>query len=148
MMSQSPCDPQKPAGRVLTVCQKPGEQHLNLPKIAVVVGLLLLIQGIGFFVATGSKSPTALIPSGVGLPVLLLGLLAFQPNLRKLTMHIAAALGVLGLLAALGRIATAGLHWTPAGVSLSLMVLLCGLFVALCVQSFIAARRRQRAVGT
>ena len=120
---------------------------MNLPKIAVAVGLLLLIQGIGFFVATGAKSPTALIPSGVGLPILVLGWLAFRPNLRKHAMHIAAVFGVLGLLAALGRIAKAGLHLTPAGASLSLMVLLCGVFVALCVQSFIAARRRQRTAG-
>jgi len=57
-------------------------------------------------------------------------------------MHVAAALGVLGLLAAIGRIATAGLSLSAAGISLMIMVLLTGSFVLVCVKSFVDARRR------
>jgi peptidoglycan/LPS O-acetylase OafA/YrhL len=118
---------------------------MNMPKLTVVVGLLLVIQGLGFYFWGTTKSPTALIPSAIGLPMLILGVFAFRERLRKHMMHVAAALGTLGLLAALGRIATAGLHLSAAGVSLSLMVVLCGGFLGLCVKSFVDARLRQRA---
>jgi hypothetical protein len=118
---------------------------MNMPKIAVAVGSLLILQGVGFYVGTASKSVTALIPAFVGLPILVLGTLAFKESVRKHAMHAAAALGILGLLAAVGRIAMAGLRLSPAGVSLVIMVLLTGGFVLLCVKSFVDARRRQRA---
>jgi hypothetical protein len=57
--------------------------------------------------------------------------------------------GVLGFLAAVGRlVSTLAKGGTPtplAGTSLGLMALLCGLFVALCVRSFINARRQRLA---
>jgi hypothetical protein len=83
-----------------------------------------------------------LIPAFVGLPILLLGILACKESARKHAMHAAAALGLLGLLAAVGRIAMAGLSFTPVGASLVIMVLLTGGFVLLCVKSFVDARRR------
>ena len=117
---------------------------MNMPKIAVAVGVLLLIQGIGFYFGTASKSVTALIPSFVGLPILILGVIAFRESARKHAMHLAALLATLGLLAAVGRMASAGLHLSPAGVSLVLMTILTGGFLVLCIKSFIDARRRQR----
>jgi len=115
---------------------------MNTPKTAVAIGTLLVIQGIGFFIGTDSRSVTALIPAFVGLPILLMGLLAFKESARMHAMHVAAALGVLGLLAAIGRIATAGLSLSAAGISLIIMVLLTGSFVLVCVKSFVDARRR------
>ena len=120
---------------------------MPMPTISIMVGVLLLLQGVGFYLGTPSKSPTALIPAAVGLPILLLGLLALKPNIRKHAMHVAAMLGMLGLLAALGRLAMAGLQLTPAGISLLLMVVLCGGFLVLCVKSFVDARIRQRAAA-
>jgi uncharacterized membrane protein len=117
---------------------------MNMPKLTVVVGLLLVLQGLGFYFGGTTKSPTALIPSAVGVVLLICGVLALRESLRKHLMHVAAAVGTLGLLAALGRIASAGLHLTPAGISLSLMAVLCGGFVALCVKSFIDARLRRQ----
>lgn len=115
---------------------------MNMPKTAIVIGMLLVMQGIGFYFGTGSKSVTALIPAFVGLPILLLGTVALKESARKHAMHAAAALGVLGLLAAVGRIAAAGLSLTAAGASLVIMVVLTGGFVCLCVKSFVDARRR------
>jgi hypothetical protein len=115
---------------------------MNTPKTAIAIGTLLVIQGIGFYIGTDSRSVTALIPAFVGLPILLMGLLAFKESARMHAMHVAAALGVLGLLAAIGRIATAGLSLSAAGISLMIMVLLTGSFVLVCVKSFVDARRR------
>jgi hypothetical protein len=114
---------------------------MNMPKLAVLIGVLLVVQGVGFYVATTSKSVTALIPAFIGLPILLLGALALKESARKHAMHAAAALGALGLLAAAGRLATAGLSLSPAGASLVIMVLLTGGFLCLCVKSFVDARR-------
>ncbi len=121
---------------------------MNMPKISVVVGVLLIAQGIGFYAATATTSLTALIPAAIGLPILVLGIVAFNPSVRRHAMHAAVILGMLGLLAATGRIATAGLSLSPAGASLSIMVLLCGGYIALCIKSFIDARRRQREAET
>ena len=117
---------------------------INMPKISVAVGMLLIAQGIGFYAGTGTKSLTALIPAAIGLPILALGFAAFLPRVRIYAMHVAAMLGTLGLLAAIGRLATAGLSLSPAGASLSIMTLLCGGYLAACVKSFLDARRRQR----
>ena len=51
-----------------------------MPKITLLVGVLLVIEGLGFYVATGTKSITALIPTFVGLPILVLGILAFNAS--------------------------------------------------------------------
>lgn len=121
---------------------------MNMPRLAMATGILLVVQGIGFYIGTGGKSVTALIPGFVGLPILVLGMMAWRAQWRKHAMHAAAVMGLLGLLAAGGRIASAGLHRSPAGASLLIMVVLCGGFLALCVQSFVDARRRQRAGET
>ncbi|MHC4399042.1 MAG: hypothetical protein ACYTG0_05110 [Planctomycetota bacterium] len=118
-----------------------------MPKVAVAVAALLIIQGVAFYVGTPSKSPTALIPAAVGLPILILGILAVRQTARKHAMHGAAAFALLGLLAAVWRIAARGVSWSAAGVSLLLMVVICGGFVALCVKSFLDARRRQAATA-
>jgi peptidoglycan/LPS O-acetylase OafA/YrhL len=117
---------------------------MSMPRIAIVMGLLMVIQGVGFYFGTGMTSVTALIPTFVGAPILLLGLLALRESLRMHAMHFAAVLGLLGLLAALGRIGMAGLSVSAASTSLLLMVLLCAVFLALCIKSFRDARRRQR----
>ena len=83
----------------------------NMPQLAIVIGLLLIVEGAGFYVGTGAESPTALIPAFVGLPILLLGALAFRAGARKHAMHGVVILALLGLLAPIGRIASAGLAW-------------------------------------
>jgi SNF family Na+-dependent transporter len=66
-------------------------------------------------------------------------------------MHLAAMIGLLGFLAAAGRLLSAlltkGKPQGVAGASVILMTLLCAVFVALCVNSFIQARRRRRAAA-
>lgn len=147
-MDKTSCHPKHSAAEeeetVFAATQRNRERksQINMPKTAIVIGTLLVVQGIGFYFGTGTKSVTALIPALVGLPILLLGTVALKESARKHAMHAAAALGVLGLLAAIGRIAAAGLSLTPAGASLVIMILLTGGFVCLCVKSFVDARRR------
>ena len=131
-----------------------------MPAVSVLFGLLLIALGVwgrfggvlGLWEPLGFTPPehlsgTALIPAYVGAALMLFGLLAFKESLLKHAMHGAAMFGLLGFAAALGRIVTTGNVKGIGGVSLTAMALLCAIFVALCVNSFIQARRRRRAAA-
>ncbi len=114
--------------------------------------LSLMLLGFGGFVATGSQHPTALIPTGFGLLLGICGLLARKPERRKLFMHIAVTLGLVGFLAtvtSIYKVTQIAQHQVvvrhAAVYSQFIMCLLCLLFVILCVRSFIAARRTRSA---
>jgi hypothetical protein len=130
---------------------------------AVGFGVVLIVVGVGGYVGTGATSLTALIPAGIGLVLVLLGLLARKDNLRKHAMHAAAAVGLISFVS----LAVLGLPKVPtlikegkvtrtvkledgsllerdatAAVVLQLVTgLVCAVFVGLCVNSFIQARR-------
>jgi lysylphosphatidylglycerol synthetase-like protein (DUF2156 family) len=114
---------------------------MNMPRTAIAFGVLLTLQGVGFYIATSSKSVTALIPAFVGIPMLALGLAAFRDFARKHAMHAASAIALLGFLAAVGRMASARIHFSPAGISVLLLALITGGFAALSIKSFVDTRR-------
>ena len=126
--------------------------------VAMVFGILLVGLGcVGYFAPemfpggeAAVRSITALIPAFVGGPLFLLGVLALNENLRKHAMHASAALGLLGFLGAgvqfLRKALGGDFAWGPGTISQAIMAGLCGVFVILCVKSFIDARRaRSRA---
>jgi len=113
----------------------------------IVFGLVLTVLGVAGYFLTGTSSFTALIPAIFGVLLLALGFVARNEGARKHAMHAAAAVALVGFLGAL-----MSLLRTPSGVrsaaalySQLAMVVLTGIFVALCVKSFIAARRARRA---
>lgn len=122
-----------------------------MAKVTLVFAVLLIILGLGFYLGTGSKAPTALIPTWFGVALGIFGLLAISPNegRRKLFMHINVTIGLLGFLGAGGRALfalTSGR--TPDQIALTAQLLMAGLlllYVILCVRSFIAARRTRLA---
>lgn len=112
------------------------------------IGAALILLGLGGYFGTGTSSPTALIPAAFGLLLVLLGGLARDPNRRKMAMHIAVVIGLLGFLGALRGIPatitllSGGTVARPAAaISQAIMAVLMLIFVALCVRSFIEARR-------
>ena len=120
-------------------------------------GLLSLLAVWGYIGAEAeARSATALIPLAVGVPLLVCGLAAMKEAYRMHAMHIAATFGLLGTLAAGGR-GIPGLIKLLSGdetvngravTMVLIMFLLCGVFLILCIKSFIDARRRQKvAVG-
>lgn len=116
-----------------------------MPTKAIITGLILTALGLIGYFAGGMVSFTAFIPAFFGIPILLSGLLARNPNKLKLGMHIAATVGLLGFLAPLGRIIPVALKGefalSLATISMILMSLICLVFVIQCIQSFKAARR-------
>ena len=123
-----------------------------MARTSIVFGLLLIALGVGGFAYTsaGADKPpyTALIPSGFGAALLLLGLVALKDGLRKHAMHLAAMVGLVGFVGgavmlvlplARGR----GVERPFAYLCQAVMAALCLAFVGLCVNSFVQARRRR-----
>ena len=119
-----------------------------MPNIAIAFGVVLTLIGAGFYFGTGASSPTALIPAFVGLPLLLLGVVAIRVKEggRKHVMHAAAVLGLLGFLAPAIRLVSKGFGGAPPAVwEQVIMAVLCLVFLGLCVNSFVQARRTRGA---
>jgi hypothetical protein len=113
------------------------------------IGLALLVIGVGGYVLTGASSITALIPAFIGLPVIVLGLLAGREQWRRHAIHAALVLALLGLLGTLMNVAqlpallTGGNVERPgAVVSSTLTALCCAIYLGLGVRSFRSARRQ------
>ena len=120
-----------------------------MARVTLVVGFVLIGLGLVGYVSSEPRAPTALIPAGFGVVLLLLGLLAFQEKMRKHAMHVAAMIGLLGFLGAgimAVRAALSGEIERPIAVKMQvLMALTCAVFVGLCVKSFIDARKSRKA---
>ncbi len=124
----------------------------------ILSGALLAMVGVtGYLNAVpnveGKVSPTALIPAGFGAALIVCGILAFRESIRKHVMHAAAMVGLLGAVGGfvpLIRQYSKGVAFdptAPAQRSGLLMVLICAVFVGLCVKSFVDARKRRDALG-
>ncbi len=142
---------------------------------ALLFGVILVVIGLaGYFMPSGSagaadqgstiaaenrssvdppaeskSSITALIPACVGVLLLACGLVAMaKPESAKDAMHVAAAIALLGALAATGRgipslikvVSGAEGVNTRATTFLILMAVVCWTYVVLSVRSFLAAR--------
>src|SRR5262245_45361418 len=108
----------------------------------------MVVLGVVAKVATGTESFTPLIPSALGLLMIVCGALALKDNLRKHAMHTAVLIGMVGLLGGLAMLVRAMLsETTPSAWSVGTnvaMAVVCGAFVGLCVKSFIDARRQRQ----
>ena len=119
-----------------------------MPATTRAVGVLLIVLGLASYWLTGRTSITALIPAFFGAAFVLLALAARREPLRKHMMHAAVAIGLLGLLATLGRAIPAvanGQVARPAVLSQLVMAAVLAVYVGLGVKSFIDARRARRA---
>ncbi len=123
----------------------------------LVIALLLILTGLGgYFLGHPDASgethhATALIPAAIGVVLAILGALAFNDKLRKHVMHVAAMVGVIGalgdgvqLVRTINNTAAAADIRQLKLVSMSVTLALLVLFVALCVRSFIQARKNRQ----
>jgi len=111
-------------------------------------GVVLIILGLAGYFGSGMVSLTALIPAAFGLLLLIFGAMAKDDKRRKMAMHIAVVVGLLGFLGTLpgllklGALLSGGDVARPmAVVAQSIMAVLMAIYVAMCVKSFIDARR-------
>jgi hypothetical protein len=134
-----------------------------VPVVTILCGAVLVVIGLdGYADVVGlvrphlTHQPTALIPVFFGAVLVLCGLAAFRPSLLKHAMHLAATVGLIGLVAGaamglpkLPRLLAGESHsesFRPSAVRSQLWTAgVCLVFVVLCVNSFIQARRRRQA---
>ena len=121
-----------------------------MERFAILFGVLLCGLGLVGYFAPGTfgevgpegRSPTALIPAAFGVALLICGIIvSAAPNSRKHVMHVAAAVGLVGAIGGIMPLMRSNFDFGKASaVSGLLMIVLCALFVILCVRSFVLAR--------
>jgi uncharacterized membrane protein len=114
-----------------------------MPKISVVFGILLSVLGLYGYFGMGRVSITALIPLFIGVPIIILGVLAFDENKIKHSMHAASVLILLGLIGSVYRLAHKVIlgNIDESSMILILMSVICIIFLILAINSFIEARK-------
>ena len=119
----------------------------EIPRLTQIVGGALVLEGLVFYVGTGMEHTTSLIPSFVGLPLVLLGIMAGRmPERRKLLMHIAVLFGLICALGGLMGISSLIQGDMGGSTYAQLIMLVIGsVYTFACVQSFIHARKARDA---
>lgn len=118
---------------------------MTMPKISIGLGIILVVLGVVSWLATGMSSFTALIPSALGLVILICGLIGLKKP--KLGIHIALVVALLGIIGTFMNVLQigslfAGTAERPAAVIVSTVTfVLLIVYIVLGVRSFIAARR-------
>lgn len=125
---------------------------MSMTALTRTTGAALILIGVVGYVVSGGASLTALIPAVLGVVILGLGLAASRERLHRHMIHAALAVALLGLLGSLQRALGAGTVLTggdverPVAALASLaVVVVCAVYVAVGVRSFIAARRSRTA---
>ena len=119
----------------------------NMETISKYYGIFLILWGIIISLLSGTKSPTALIPSFLGAFILVPAYLSIKfPEKKKLYMHIVVSVGLLIFLGGFRVLSNLGglfqdRFW--ADISQIMMIITGGIFTYLCVQSFIFARKNK-----
>ena len=122
-----------------------------MPRITVIFSLLYIALGLGGFFLTGAVHKTALIPTYIGVVLLILGLLGGNEKLRMHVMHAALLIGLLALLGTASSLlklpaAIDGTAARPGAVfAQAATAVLSVIYLGVGVRSFIAARRARSA---
>jgi hypothetical protein len=118
-----------------------------MTRLTFAIGGILTVVGIVAYVATGAASVTALIPTFVGLLLLVCAALARRPALHRHSIHAALVIALLGAAGSLMNVVklgevVAGTAQRPSAVVVStIMFVLLVFYIVMGVRSFIAARR-------
>jgi len=121
-----------------------------MAKISMTFGIILIILGLYSYFGISSESITALIPTFLGIPVLILGFLGLNEKYLKHAMHGTAVLMLLGFGGTVGglikffRMLGGEVFERPSAITIqAIMALICLVFLILAIKSFIDARRKR-----
>lgn len=120
-----------------------------MPKLSIGLGSAFVILGLIAYFGTGAASVTALIPAFFGVVFIILGMIARAgENARRHSMHVAAALSLLGIFGSFGgliqlfsMIGGAEVERPLATIAQAIMAVGLIVFLALAVKSFRDARK-------
>jgi hypothetical protein len=121
-----------------------------MAKFSIIFGIILIILGLYSYFGISSESITALIPTFLGIPVLILGFLALNEKFLKHAMHGAAALMLLGFGGTVGglikffKLLGGEVFERPSAITIqAIMAVICLIFLVFAIISFIDARRKR-----
>ena len=117
----------------------------NMEKISSYYGAFLIIWGFAVSSLSNSESLTSLIPTFLGILILVFALFAlFIPSKKKLFMHIVVIFGLITFIGGLDLFRNYNSLFSNFWGDLSkFMMLITGLFFTyLCIKSFIHARKQ------
>ena len=119
---------------------------LTIPRIAIYEGAILVLWGVAAYIISGQSSITAMIPSFMGAPLMILGLLSEKiPDMRHHLMH---ASMVMALLMVLGgaRVFADFSDMSNLAISSHIILIFVGATFMICgIMSFRAARLAREA---
>lgn len=118
-----------------------------MPTLTLSFGVVLVLTGAVAYLVTDTASATALIPSLVGVLLVVAGVLAMRPALRRHAIHAALAVALVAALGSLMNVVrigdlVAGTAERPGAIIAStIMFVLLVVYLVAGVRSFVAARR-------
>jgi hypothetical protein len=119
-----------------------------MAKFSIILGIILITLGLISYLGISSESITALIPTFLGIPILILGYLALNEKYLKHAMHGALVLVILGFGGTVGglikffRMLGGEVFERPSAIIVqAIMAVLCLVFLIFAIKSFIDARR-------
>ncbi len=115
----------------------------NMPLVAMFEGLFLILIGLIFYLFPEDKqSVTALIPSFIGLGLLMPGFLAYtNENMKMHAMHVAILVSLIGTLGgAMGLPDLIAGNFDRATIARLILLITCGEYMFLSIMSFRQAR--------
>jgi hypothetical protein len=119
----------------------------DIPRLTLLVGGALVVEGLGFYLGTGMTSITSMIPAFFGIPLIAMGIMATrQPERSHFWMHIAVVFGLLTFLG--GGMGVKGLLSSDLSASTwaqLLMLVIGGVYTFACIRSFTHARKAREA---
>ena len=121
----------------------------SIPRLTLLVGGALVVEGLGFYVGTGMTSWTSLIPGIFGIPLIAMSIMATrQPERAHFWMHIAVVFGLLtflgGLMGVKGLVSN---DLSASTVAQLLMIVMGGVYTFACIRSFTHARKAREAAA-
>ena len=121
----------------------------SIPRLTLLVGGALVVEGLGFYLGTGMTSMTSLIPAFFGIPLIAMSIMATrQPERSHFWMHIAVVFGLLTFLG--GLMGIKGLlsnDLSASTIAQLLMIVIGGVYTFACIRSFTHARKAREAAA-
>ena len=113
----------------------------TIPRIAIYDGAFLVLWGIVAYIISEQSSITAMIPSFMGAPLMILGILSERmPNMRHHLMHAAMVLSLVMVMGG-ARVFAQFSEMSNLAISSHVVLILVGVCFMVCgVMSFRAAR--------
>ena len=114
----------------------------NMPLYSIITGGFLAVFGVYSYISAPQSPITSLIPTFIGLGLLLPGWLAYSnPEMKKHGMHAAAVFALIGTLGGLKAIpAIIDEDWSGSTIAQLVLLLFCGEYMFFSIMSFREAR--------